>query len=124
MVNNKFMQEFNCQKGLKKVSLENSGTIDFDNYKIHFKSKFKDKKVQLKFLLNGELGDKIANYRYALKYKVKDLVQYERINVKQQILDYHTVIYKLQQIIYSFYQYKYNIDLSFNKKILDVIWFR
>ena len=124
-LNNKFMQEFNCQEGLKKISLENSGTINFDNYKVNFKEKLKDKKIQLKFLLNGELGDKIANYRYAPKYKIKTLVKYEKdINAKQPILDYHTAKYKLQQIIYNFYQHKYNMDLSFNKGILDAIGFR
>jgi len=123
-LNKKFINEFNCSEGLKQVSLKNSGTTDMENYRIEFKEKANKCRVQLRFLLDGELGDKIANYRYAPGYKVENIVKYEQNpKLHKPILDFHTAKAELQNILFNFYKNKFNVDLSFNHSILDSIGF-
>lgn len=123
-LNKKFIYEFNCSEGLKQVSLKNSGTTDMENYRIEFKEKAKQCRLQLRFLLDGELGDKIANYRYAPEYKVENIVKYEHDpKLHKPILDFHAAKAELQKILFNFYKNKFNVDLSFNQSILDSIGF-
>ena len=123
-LNKKFSYEFNCSEGLKQVSLKNSGTTDMENYRVEFKEKANKCRLQLRFLLDGELGDKIANYRYAPQYKVENIVKHEHNSeLHKPILDFHTAKSELQKILFNFYKNKFNVDLSFDNSILDSLGF-
>ena len=77
----------------------------------------------LRFLLDNDLSKKIANLRYAPSYKVKDIVKKEPEEVRNNIVEFHSAKFELQKSINSYYMDKNNIDLSFEKDILDSIGF-
>lgn len=120
-LNSLFMKKFNCSKGLEQVDIENSGSTNFENYKINFRTESKKCRLQLRFLLDGEFGKKIANYRYMPKYKLKELID---IPLNQPIIEFHEAKAKFEKIVISFYQNKYNVNLGFDKNLLDAIGFK
>lgn len=125
-INEKFKIEFNCKEGLEKVSRDNSGLTDFENNEIGaiFQTEIKNKYKQLKFFLDGDFANKVANFRYASSFKIKDILKNDNDKESHQaILDFHTVKNILQTIIFDFYKSKYNADLSFEDTILDSIGF-
>lgn len=122
-LNIKFKKEFNCPKGLKEINLKNSGRAKIDNYNIELNlhEEIKKKRLQLRFLLNEDIGKKIRNYRYAPKFKIDGMIENEN---NKPIKDFHSAKDELQKLLYNFYQKKYNIDLSFKSHVLDSIGFR
>jgi hypothetical protein len=125
-INEKFKIEFNCKEGLEKVSRDNSGLTDFENNEIGaiFQTEIKNKYKQLKFFLDGDFANKVANFRYASSFKIKDILKNDNDKESHQaILDFHTVKNMLQTIIFDFYKSKYNAELSFEDTILDSIGF-
>ena len=125
-INEKFKIEFNCKEGLEKVSRDNSGLTDFENNEIGaiFQTEIKNKYKQLKFFLDGDFANKVANFRYASSFKIKDILKNDNDKESHQaILDFHTVKNMLQTIIFDFYKSKYNAELSFEDTILESIGF-
>ena len=125
-INEKFKIEFNCKEGLEEVSRDNSGLTDFENNEIGaiFQTEIKNKYKQLKFFLDGDFANKVANFRYASSFKINDILKNDNDKKSHQaILDFHTVKNMLQTIIFDFYKSKYNAELSFEDTILESIGF-
>ena len=120
-LNSLFMKKFNCSKGLEQVDIENSGSSNFENYKINFRAESKKCRLQLRFLLDGEFGKKVANHRYMPEYKLKKLGDNP---INQPIIEFHEAKAKFEKIVVSFYQNKYNVDLGFDRNLLDAIGFK
>jgi len=121
-LNDKFKKKFNCSKDLINIELENSGNVNFDNYRI--KEEIKKYFTQLRFNYNEEISKKINAYRYAPKYSI-DKIQKSTLNEKfhKPIIDFHKAKHLLKNIILDIYRKKYNPNLAFNPTILDSIGF-
>jgi RecG-like helicase len=125
-LNQKFKIEFNCKEGLEKISRVNSGSTDFENDNLEktFQQEIKIKYKQLKFFLDGELTKKVANFRYAPSFKIKEILRNNKDEkAHQTILNFHSIKDAIKKIIFDFYKSKYNEDLSFEDTILDSIGF-
>ena len=126
-LNQSFKDKFDCSKGLSQVSFANSGTVIVDNIKVELElgQNVKLKKKQLRFLLDGELGKKIANYRYANASSVQSIVRNEKNrDAHQPIVEFHEAKKELKSMIIDLFKKKYNFDLSFDDHILDMAGFR
>jgi len=124
-MNTRFKQEFNCSKGLIKVNFKNSGKLDYENDTITniAKGKIKKYRIQLRFLLDGEMSKKINNYKYAPKSVISKIENSKNTEKFQEIIDFHTAKNELEKIITKIYIEKYNAELLFNQPILDSIGF-
>lgn len=125
-LNEEFKIQFNCPKGLSKVARENSGSAFFNNQniEIEFNSKVKSKYRQLRFFLNGEFAEKVANTKYAPNFKIISYLEKDSDTKSHKtILDFHSVKETLKNIIFDFYKVKYNNELKFEATILDQIGF-
>jgi len=107
---------------LIRIKLKNSGSIDFDNYKI--KEEFKKCYTQLRFNFNEEIDKKINAYRYAPQFSINK-IQKSTLDKKfhKPIIDFHKAKHLLKNIIIEIYKKKYNPNLSFSPTILDSIGF-
>lgn len=126
-LNKQFMVQFKTLDSLVEIDFKNSGKIEVENseVKLKFAQELKEYKGQMILFLNGELAKKIENYKYAPKYKIDNIVKYEDdVKVQESIVDFHTAKQSMHQIIYEKFYKKYNINLSFDKHILDLIGFR
>jgi len=126
-LNAKFKIEFQCDCELEKISKENSGNLDFENYKVKLKpsDEIKEKFKQLKIFFDSEFAKKINNLKYAASYKVKSILKNDRdIASHESIIEFHSVKDSLRQMIKNHYRSKYNQLLSFDKNLLDSIGFR
>lgn len=126
-LNAKFKIEFNCEEGLEEISRENSSSTDFENIKLEvtFQKEMKAKYTQLRFFLDGDFAKKVANFKYAPSFKIKDVLKNDKDEeAHQTILDFHTVKDMVKKIIFDFYKSKYNAKLSFEDTILDSIGFK
>jgi len=124
-LNAKFIKDFECPEGLKKIDLKNSGATTQDNYIVGlYQERAKKNRLQLRFLLDSELGSKISRYKFAPIYKVENIVKYEKdASLHNPIIDFHSAKTEMKEILLDFYKNKYNTDLSFEKSILDSIGF-
>jgi len=121
-LNDEFKKKFNCSENLINIKLRNSGSIDFDNYKIE--EEFKKCYTQLRFNFNEEISKKINDYRYAPQSSI-DKIQKSTLDKKfhKPIIDFHKAKHLLKNIIIDIYRKKYNPNLAFNPTILNSIGF-
>jgi len=109
------------------VYKKNSRNRNFENRQIELdlEDKIKDKYTQLQFYFNFELADQLAKYRYASEYKVDDIISMEKNKkLHQPIRDFHEAKKILKEMMMSFYQKKYNKEVTFHNQLLDSLGFR
>ena len=126
-LNQLFKEKFDCSKGLSQVSYANSGTVTVNNTKVELElgEDLKLKKQQLRFLLDGELGKKVENYRYANTFNIDNIIKREKNKeAHQPILEFHEAKKEVQDIILDLFKIKYNLDLTFDDHILNMAGFR
>lgn len=126
-LNSKFKIEFECDCDLEKIKRSNSGDMQFENTQINIDTyeKAKENFIQMRMYFNGEFSKKVQNMKYASSYNLKRILKNNQNDLYYDtIIDFHSIKEATKDIIMNYYQNKYNIDLSFDKTLLESIGFR
>ncbi len=126
-LNSKFKIEFECDCDLEEVERSNSGEIEYDNEQINFKLYSETLKTfkQMRMFFDGEFAKKVQYFKYASSHNLKKMLHnYKDTEYYNTIIDFHTMKDVTKQMFIKYYQYKLNIDLSFDQSLLESIGFR
>ena len=126
-LNSKFKIEFECDCDLEEVERSNSGEIEYDNEQINFKLYSETLKTfkQMRMFFDGEFAKKVQDFKYASSHNLKKMLHnYKDTEYYNTIIDFHTMKDVTKQMFIKYYQYKLNIDLSFDQSLLESIGFR